>query len=190
MTTQTTAAPEFASADGKLTADFWAAMPETKPYYELVEGVLKRKMPTPRMHAHAAFRLAHLLTLWGDAAGWAFETEGIGLRPDGFNGYVPDVIGFAPGVQPSGDTVYVSSAFLVAEVLSPATANNDRDAKMKGYARAEVEIYILIDPRAQTFEVYRLDGQAYGAPETLSGDATWQPAEFEGLQLQLDKLWM
>ena len=78
----------------------------------------------------------------------------------------------------------------MAEVPSPATAKNDRDAKMKGYAKAEVEIYILIDPNAQTFEVYRLDGAAYGAPETLSANATWQPAEFDGSQLQLDKLWM
>ena len=190
MTTQTFAAPEFVSSDGKLSADFWATMPETKPYYELIDGVLKRKMPTKRMHARAAFLLAHNLTLWGDATDWAFQTEGMGLRPDAFNGFVPDVIGFAPGTAPSGDTVYASTAFLVAEVLSPATAAKGRDDKMKGYARAEVEVYILIDASDKTFEVYRLKGEAYGAPKTLSGDAVWQPAEFAGLQLDLAKLWM
>lgn len=165
-------------------------MPETKPYYELIEGVLKRKMPTRQMHSHAAFRLAFQLALWGDPKGWTFQTEGLGLRADAFNGFVPDVMGFAPGTAPQAETVYCGSAFLVAEVLSPATAANDRDAKKRGYAQAEVELYLIIDAIAQTIEVYRLNGEAYGEPETLSGADIWSPPEFESLKLELAKLWM
>lgn len=176
--------------ESRLSADVWASMPETTPHYELVAGELKRKMPTKQQHARAAFRLALQLALWGDAHGWEFQTEGLGLRTDDYNGFVPDVIGFAPDTVPDGEVVYTTSAFLVAEVLSPATAANDRDAKKRGYAKAEVELYLIVDPIGQTIEVYRLNGDSYGAPEVLSSHAVWQPAEFNGLQLDLSKLWL
>ena len=112
------------------------------------------------------------------------------MRADAFNGFVPDVLGFAPGTRPDFDTVYCPSAFLVAEVLSPAAAANDRDAKKKGYAKAEVEIYLIIDAAQKRVEVYRLQGENYGDPEVLSGADVWAPPEFSGLQLELGKLWM
>lgn len=180
---------QFIALESRLTFDDWARLPETKPHYELIEGELKRKMPT-QQHARAAFRLALQLAVWGDLHGWTFQTEGLGLRANNFNSFVPDVIGFAPNTVPQGDTVYTPSAFLVAEVLSPGTKANDRDAKMRGYAEAEVELYLLVDAIAQTIEVHRLDGQIYGEPEVLTGDAIWAPTEFEGLQLELAKLWM
>ena len=190
MATLTLPSPKLVSADGKLSADFWASMPETRPHYELIDGELKRKMPTQRMHARTAFRLSLQLALWGDQHGWDFHTEGMGLRADDFNGFVPDVIGFAPDTAPDGEVVYAPSAFFVAEVLSPATAANDRDAKKRGYARAEVELYLIVDAQNKTIEVYRLDGDSYGEPEILSSHAVWQPAEFAGLQLDLAQLWM
>lgn len=99
-------------------------------------------------------------------------------------------MGFMPETTPLGDDVYAQSAFLVAEVASPSTAKDDRNKKMKGYARAEVELYLLVDPAKKTVEVYRLEGQKYGAPETLTNDEIWQPAELPELQLELTKLWM
>ena len=190
MATLTRPSPELVSADGKLSADFWASMPETKPHYELIDGELKRKMSTRQEHAYAAFRLALQLALWGDNHGWTFQTEGVGVRPDAFNGFVPDVIGFSPGNRPAVKIASISSAFLVAEVLSPATAAKDRAEKMLGYARAEVEIYLIVDAEQKQIEVYRLDGDSYGETEILSENAVWQPAEFAGLQLDLAQLWM
>ena len=181
---------QFVPLEARLSAEQWAAMPETKPHYELIDGELKRKMPTKRMHARTAFRLAHELVLWGDPLGWDFHTEGMGLRADNYNGFVPDVIGFAPDTAPDGEVVYTPSAFLVAEILSPATAANDRDAKKKGYARAEVELYLLVDAKKKQLEIYRLNGDVYGEPEVLSGEAMWSPPELAGLQLELAKLWM
>jgi len=61
---------------------------------------------------------------------------------------------------------------------------------MKGYARAEVELYLLIDAKKKIFEVYRLQNDKYGAPEILKESEIWQPAELPGLSLELAKLWM
>ena len=84
----------------------------------------------------------------------------------------------------------IPSAFFVAEVSSPATAANDRDAKKRGYAKAEVELYLIIDAEKKQIEVYRLNGDAYGEPEILSESDVWRPIEFAGLELELLKLWM
>lgn len=189
MATQTLT-PEIASADGKLSVEFWASMPETKPYYELIEGVLKRKMPTKQQHANAAFRLALQLALWGDEHGWKFQTEGLGVRANNYNGFVPDVIGFAPNTLPQANVVYAESAFLVSEVLAPSASANDSHVKREGYAKARVELYLIVDASQKRVEVYRLNGETYSEPEILTNDDIWAPRELEGLQLELAKLWM
>ncbi len=177
-------------AEGRLSADVWAAMPETTPHYELIDGVLQRKMPTRRRHNNKIAMLIFLMMSWGYEKGWRFNGEGTGLRIDDYNGFVPDFVGFAPGTALDGDAIYDGPPFLIAEVLSPATAANDREIKMRGYARAKIEIYLVVDPTARKFEVYRLNGEAYGEPEILTANEVWQPAEFAGLQLELAKLWM
>ncbi len=183
------APPEFISLDGRFSVEFWAAMPETKPHYELIEGELKRKKLKRRGDIQAICRLAFGLFVWGHERGWNILTGGFGLRADEFNGFVPDAMAFAPGAPAEADAVYCDSAFLVADVLW-GTTEPERDAKKRGYACAEVELYFLVDAIAQTVEIYRLNGQNYGEPEVLSGADVWSPPEFEGLQLELAKLWM
>jgi len=184
------ARPPFQSNDGRLSVRDWARLPETKPHYELIDGILKRKMATRSFHAYAASRLMLQLTLWGDPRDWLALTEGMGIRADDFNGFVPDVMMFAPDTHPRPEAVYADGAFLVAEVLSPSTAKDDRAKKMEGYARAEVEIYLLLDPKQRTMEVYRLAGGAFGKPEILGENDVWAPAELPELRLELARLWM
>ncbi len=180
----------FKSNDGRLTVEEWAKLPETKPHYELIDGILKQKMPTRRRHSHTAAMLHFLLMQWGFAKGWMFYTEGTGMKADDFNGFVPDVSGFAPGTTFDPDAVYDQAPFFVAEILPPSTANADRTTKMKAYARAEVEIYLLIDAKKRTVEAYRLEGQTFGEPQRLGENDVWAPEELPGLELGLAQLWM
>ena len=46
---------------------------------------------------------------------------------------------------------------LVAEVLSPSTVKMDRGIKMETYARHGVPEYWIVDPGAQSIEIYRID---------------------------------
>lgn len=186
----TTSTREIISLDGRLSAEFWAAMPEIKPPYELIEGELKRKKLQRQRDVCAASRLAFGLFGWGHARGWEFLSGSFGLRADQWNVFVPAVLGFAPGTPAQADDVYAESAFLVAEVLSPSTAANDRDSKKSGYAKAEVELYLIVDAAQKRVEVYRLNGETYSEPEILTNDDIWAPRELEGLQLELAKLWM
>ena len=186
MNTQLT--PDFVNFDGRLPIEFWASMSETKPAYELIEGVLQQKPLKRQREVRAVCLLMFGLASWGDARGWSFLTGGLGLCADDFNGFVPDAIGFAPATGPNADEVCASTAFLVAEI--PAPTIHQRDAKKRGYARAEVELYLVVDALAKTIEVYRLDGETYGEPKTLTENAVWEPAEFAGLELELARLWM
>ncbi|MEM2493637.1 MAG: Uma2 family endonuclease [Nitrososphaerota archaeon] len=63
---------------------------------------------------------------------------------------------------------------LVVEVLSPSTAQRDRTLKKKVYARHGVQEYWIVDPQAQTVEVYEWRPKGfervglYGAEQMLT----------------------
>ena len=180
-------ASEIFCLDSALPLEFWATMPETKPPYELINGELKRKELKRQRDIRASCQLAFRLFSWGEARGWNVLTAGFGLRADNWNGFVPDVMMFAPDSETDADAVYTDSAFLVADVIWGTTAPT-RAAKMRGYALARVEICLIIDAERKQIEVYRLNGDSYG--ESLSSHAVWQPDEFADLQLDLAKLWL
>ena len=58
---------------------------------------------------------------------------------------------------------------LAVEILSPATAANDRGRKMQLLARHRVCEYWLVEPEAMTIEVYALSGQQVVLASTASG---------------------
>lgn len=180
----------FVSLDGRLTVEQWAALPDTKPRYELIDGILVQKMTTTTAHAWAAGHLLFACMSWGEDKGWTFLPEGTGVKGDEYNGAVPDVVGFAPDYHPAPEATYHSQPFFIAEVLSPRTAKIDRTRKKLQYAQIGVTLYVIVDTRHQTIEVHRLENGAYGAPEVLSDSDVWQPAEQPGLRLELARLWM
>jgi Uma2 family endonuclease len=61
---------------------------------------------------------------------------------------------------------------LVVEILSPSTETRDRGIKLKAYGRSGVAEYWIIDPAAQTIEVYRLSPEGLQLAQTFASDAT------------------
>ena len=182
-------AADFVSPDAMLTVKDWDALPDTKPRYELINGKLEQKVTTKRRHTKAAGYFLYQCLVWGEETNWQFFPEGTGVYINETNGYVPDVVGFAPDFQLNPEASYESAPFLVCEVLSDSTAERDRTVKLTGYARVGVQIYIIIDPDARTFEIYRLKKNTYGKPEILKEDAVWQPSELPRMKIELARLW-
>jgi len=180
----------FVSDDGLLSVRDWLALGETKPHYELINGQLIQKMTTTRKHTKAAGKFLVQCDLWAETRGWQFFPEGTGVYVSERIGYVPDVVGFAPGVEVDPDAAMEGAPTLVVEVLSPSTAAKDRTQKKRDYARIGVQIYILLDPNNKTMDVFRLKGNRYGAPETLRENEIWTPQDLPELRLELEKLWM
>jgi Uma2 family endonuclease len=179
----------FVSQDSMFTVEQWAAMPDTRPRYELVDGKLIQKMTTNTAHAWAAGKLLIALSQWGDTHGWTFLPEGTGVKLGEYGGAVPDVVGFSPNQQLRAEANYYEQPFLVAEILSKRTAKRDRTRKVSGYAAIGVQLYLIIDPVARTMEVHTLQNGVYAAPQVFKDNDVWQPAELPGVTVELQKLW-
>lgn len=182
----------FLWPDSMLTVEDWLALPDTKPRYELIVGKLVQKSLMTSGGAWAIGEFLRHCATWGHPQGWHFLVEGLGYKADLYNGFVPNGVGFSPHQRiESGVTYMTETPFLVVEVLSPATAKQDRTHKKEWYATGGVPIYIIIDPANRTLEIFRLqDGTTYGAPEVLGRKDVWEPEELPGLKLELKNLWM
>ncbi|MFI5403382.1 MAG: Uma2 family endonuclease [Planctomycetota bacterium] len=68
----------------------------------------------------------------------------------------PDLTVLPEGTKPTGRDWKAPTAVWVAEVLSPSTAKRDRGVKIRLYAAAGVREAWLVDPDAETVEVFDL----------------------------------
>ena len=176
--------------DGALTVKQWAQMPEVKPPYELINGKLVQKMVTTNEHDWVTSRFMFACLTWAQSSDWRFFSQGSGTAIGERDGFIPDVMGFPPSVAIEPKATYNPPPFLAVEVLSRGTSSQDKVEKKSSYARADVQLYLLIDLNRYEISVFRLENGAYGAPRVLAKNATWQPDELPGLHLKLKMLWM
>ncbi len=120
---------------------------------------------SPALHRHNAVtaRLVALLQPYAtlhDLGKVVFEKALVSLTR---NDYEPDVCFFGreKTAEITGDTLRYPAPDLVAEVLSPSTEATDRGVKLEDYAAHGVAEYWLLDPEAETVEVYVLEGEGY-----------------------------
>ncbi|MFL5345551.1 MAG: Uma2 family endonuclease [Hyalangium sp.] len=104
---------------------------------------------------------------------------------------VPDLAGWRRERMPEWpDVVGIAlSPDWACEVLSPSTTALDRGRKMGVYAREGVKHLWLVDPVAQTLEVYRLEGGRWYLLGTHVGAVEVRAEPFEALALELGTLW-
>ncbi|HCF57461.1 MAG TPA: hypothetical protein DFS52_05650 [Myxococcales bacterium] len=77
----------------------------------------------------------------------------------------------------------------VCEVVSPSTSAIDRAVKSKIYARERVRHLWLLDPRARTLEVMRLEEGRWVVVAVHAGDEVVRAEPFEAIELELAALW-
>src|SRR5438309_365369 len=75
------------------------------------------------------------------------------------------------------------------EILSPSTRRFDRVQKLAVYARERVQHVWLIDPDAQTLEIFRLENGRWSLLETFAGAARIRGPPFDEIELDLAMLW-
>ena len=163
---------------------------------ELIEGVLYVQPRPASAHALAASSLGMDLGTpfqrgRGGPGGWwiVFEPElHLGSEPDIL---VPDLAGWRRERMPQfPKTAYVEMPpDWACEVLSESTRRLDRVDKMRVYAREGVSHIWLIDPIAETVEVFRLDGVTYRVVAAHGGDDRPRLEPFEAIELELAALW-
>jgi hypothetical protein len=162
---------------------------------EIVDGEVVVS-PRPAMpHAGSATTLGATLLppfQFGDGGGpggWRifFEPE-LHLNEDVL---VPDLAGWRRERMPNAPTdAFVTLApDWVCEVISPSTSRHDRTKKLPIYARAGVPHLWLLDPLAQTLEVYRLDAGHWVLLAAHGGEETVRAVPFESVAIDLRRLW-
>jgi Uma2 family endonuclease len=77
----------------------------------------------------------------------------------------------------------------VCEILSPSTARIDRVRKLPVYAREGVKHAWLIDPRARTLEVFRLEAGRWLLLATHAEDEVVRIEPFDAIEFNLATLW-
>jgi Uma2 family endonuclease len=177
-----------------LDAAFQAVPPEMVA--EILNGELIVQPRPASRHANAAGGLITQIRDpfhrgRGGPGGWIILPEPelhLGPRPDIA---VPDLAGWRRERMPELPDVaaFTLAPDWVCEALSPSTARIDRVHKSRIYAREGVGYLWLMDPIAQTLEVYRLLEGHWLQVETFEGDAKVRAEPFDAIELDLGALW-
>ncbi|WP_155059460.1 Uma2 family endonuclease [Streptomyces blattellae] len=158
---------------------------------ELIEGEICVTPPANGEHEEIVSKLNRQI-FRKDPDDFLFTYTGIGLKVPGASetgNVVPDLViapeGSFDDEQQWHDTLPV---LLVAEVTSTSTADRDREKKIRGYARAGIPVYLLIDREEAEVVVYsEPSGDDYTqAPKCKLGLTVPLPAPF-GFELDTAK---
>ncbi|MBI1293805.1 Uma2 family endonuclease [bacterium] len=172
---------------GQWTYADYARLPDDNWKYEVIEGVLYMTPSPNTKHQRIIFRL--LLHL----GQFVLQHKTGELLPAPYDVILPDDLGTP--VQPDilfvrQDRRHIVGAKntqgvpdLMIEVLSPSNWEDDRKVKFDVYARAGVPEYWIVDPLAETVEVFVLQEDAYTLLGRFTQDDTVQSQVFDGLTL-------
>ncbi|HYG73558.1 MAG TPA: Uma2 family endonuclease [Planctomycetota bacterium] len=177
-------------SDIRFTYEEYQALPETGPRYQLVDGDLIMS-PAP------SFRHQDILAELSFLLGSHVRSSGLGKLL-----FAPlDVILSDEDVfQP--DIVYISNARrsiivpeglrgtpdLCVEILSPSNKNLDLKTKRLLYARFGLPELWIVDPDANTAQVFRLQEDPNQPIGTYSQNETLTSPSFPGFSLELAKV--
>lgn len=76
----------------------------------------------------------------------------------------------------------------MCEILSPSNASNDTVRKKSAYHAARIDHYWIVDPREQTFHVYRWSEPGYvNVVRATRGDVV-RAEPFEAIELEVGTL--
>lgn len=181
-------------ADGlKRVLDYsdYLATPDDGKRYEIIGGDLY-VTPSPRtVHQRVSRYLEIALYDYfhGRSSGEVFHAP-FDLILGQHDILVPDILVAADAGQVT-ERGMEAPPLLVVEILSRSTATRDRGVKARCYAAFGVRHYWIVDADGQTIECHRL--RQAGAYERLfdaTGDTVLVHPDFEGLEVDLSRLWM
>jgi Uma2 family endonuclease len=147
--------------------------PEDGRRYELYDGeVYEVPSPLP-LHQIVSARLHLALADYVRAHGGIVLYAPLDIVLTEYDVVQPDLLLFTHERQHLVDARKVTRVQpdLAIEILSPGTAANDRGRKMRLLERHGVREFWLVDPEAETIEVYTLSGSQFVLADIASGSA-------------------
>ncbi|MCX5311144.1 Uma2 family endonuclease [Streptomyces sp. NBC_00154] len=133
---------------------------------EIIEGIVTVSPPPSKDHNLTAALLQRRLYSVIPEDWEIFQTLAVSV-PGRAGLYIPDLVVLPRAVATGpGNRVPAEEARLVVEITSRDNANHDRIGKAHGYAKAGVELFLLLDP----WHSGRPTATLYGEP----GDGTYR----------------
>lgn len=161
---------------------------------ELIDGELVEVEVPTKQHEALVMRIGHRLAAWAEAGhGGQVLGSGYKIRVSDRRGVMPDVQFFRRGNEPgSGNELGLVEGRpdLVVELVSPSSQRYDRVTKLRWYAKLGIPEYWLVDGQARTLEQLVLQSGAYVIEASVAEDEVFRPESFEGLEIELGKLWV
>ena len=178
---------------------------------EIVDGVLYASPRPAPPHALAASGLGYALMgpyHYGRGGGgggpggggwWILHEPELHFTPPcrrseggAIEALVPDLAGWRRERMPRlPDTAaFPLAPDWICEVVSPSTAALDRVRKMAVYAREGVRHAWIVDPRARSLEVFRLEDERWLLAAAFEGARTVHAEPFDAEPLDLTLLWL
>ena len=142
-------------------------------YYEIINGKAYMMSTASVKHGGTSGRI-HLI-IGNYLKGKPCKVfQDVWLKLDNKNTIAPDLLVVCDRDKIKDDAIY-GAPDLVIEILSPSTAETDRNIKKRLYEKHGVKEYWIVS--ANTIEVYKLDGPLYSDAQTYHYD----PVEFDML---------
>ncbi|WXB14616.1 Uma2 family endonuclease [Pendulispora albinea] len=181
---------------GLCTWEDLAAIPQDQRYHEIIDGEIVRKAQASYEHGDAqSWLVATLKPPFArrpggpGPGGWWIATE-VDVELELHQVYRPDVVGWRRErvpERPTGVPIRIRPDW-VCEVLSPNNTRNDTVRKMRGYYRAAIPHYWLVDPMAETLTVYRWNAEAYMLVLTAERGERVRAEPFDAIELDVGLL--
>ena len=164
---------------------------------EIIDGELVTSPRPATPHAWASTVLSQDLGPLNGHAGGAGRPGGwwILMEPElhfGEDVLVPDVAAWRHermATVPNA-AFFTLAPDWVCEVISPSTGRIDRSRKMTIYAREGVRHLWLVDPLANTIEVYRLDAGRWIVSSNHGGDDVVRAEPFDAIAIAVARWWL
>jgi len=174
---------------GQWTEADYFALPDTNRFVELSEGELI--MPPHPTHTHQQivgklYRAIYEFVAEHDLGTVQFGPLPVRLWPGKIR--EPDILFVAREHSDRIGEKFYGPPDLAVEVLSPATRRTDRLEKTVEYARAGVREYWIVDPHAQTVEVFILREGVYELLGKWGGGEEAHSEVLAGFKVAVDEM--
>ncbi len=173
----------------KLTYEDLASFPEDRMRRELIGGELIVTASPVVRHQDAVMTLAGELFNYAKKHGGKVFPAPLDVFFSDIDVVEPDVLFVTQESLDKLETKFVRGApDLVIEVSSPTTRRLELVRKRDLYERFGVPEYWYVDLDADRIEVYRLEGDRYGAPIILGRGGALTSAVVPGLSIEVDEV--
>jgi Uma2 family endonuclease len=176
---------------GEWTYEDWLKLPDDGYRYEVIDGVLYMSPPPLIRHQRTSIRIeAYFIDFLKSRALGEILHAPVGVRlPNQPVPLQPDIVFVRTDRRDIIQEHYIEGVpDLIVEILSPSNWLYDRREKLQVYQQAGVPEYWIVDPRAETIEIYAFEQSIYRLAGQYGKGAVASSQVLGGFQVPVDAI--